>query len=146
MKRYVVGFVFDYDMKNVLMLNRIKDPYKGKFNGVGGKIENNELPYQAMIRELEEETGYLESDMIKNEHLMTIIFPNNDIHIQLNIFYHILKKEIFLSGKNQKVINEGTLTVLNIQKEKLLHIENNTLAGDGNVTYFIYTILVTENR
>lgn len=45
-----------------LMLHRTKkkqDVNAGKWIGVGGKLEAGETPYQAMIREIEEETGYL---------------------------------------------------------------------------------------
>lgn len=42
-----------------LMLHRNKHPNKGKWNGVGGKIEQGETPSQACLREVKEETGIL---------------------------------------------------------------------------------------
>ena len=39
------------------MCKRLKEPYKGKFNLVGGKLENSENEYDAAYRELNEETG-----------------------------------------------------------------------------------------
>lgn len=39
------------------MLNRVKAPNKGLWNGVGGKIEADETPERSVIREIEEETG-----------------------------------------------------------------------------------------
>jgi len=39
------------------MLYRAKDPNKNKWNGVGGKIEPNETPYESCKREILEETG-----------------------------------------------------------------------------------------
>jgi 8-oxo-dGTP diphosphatase len=41
----------------VLMLLRAKEPNKGKWNGVGGKIENGETPDESCKREVLEETG-----------------------------------------------------------------------------------------
>ncbi len=41
----------------VLMLNRVKAPTKGLWNGVGGKLEPEETPEQSVIREVMEETG-----------------------------------------------------------------------------------------
>ncbi|WP_369899609.1 NUDIX domain-containing protein [Bacillus manliponensis] len=41
----------------LLMLNRNYDPVKGLWNGVGGKIENDETPLQSAIREIKEETN-----------------------------------------------------------------------------------------
>jgi 8-oxo-dGTP diphosphatase len=60
MENYVVGFMFNGDFTQVVLIKKIKpDWQKGKLNGIGGKIESNELPLQAMVREYEEETGYL---------------------------------------------------------------------------------------
>jgi 8-oxo-dGTP diphosphatase len=41
----------------VLMLLRAKEPNKGKWNGVGGKIEKCETPDESCKREVLEETG-----------------------------------------------------------------------------------------
>ena len=59
MKRYCVGFAFKADIPGYVYLIKKKRPewQKGKLNGVGGKIEENETPLEAMVREFEEETG-----------------------------------------------------------------------------------------
>ena len=41
MKRMNVIVVFDKELKNVLMCKRTKEPYKGLYNLVGGKLEDN---------------------------------------------------------------------------------------------------------
>jgi 8-oxo-dGTP diphosphatase len=41
----------------ILMLNRNSSPFMGMWDGVGGKIEENETPSQCAIREIAEETG-----------------------------------------------------------------------------------------
>ena len=57
-KKYVVGFYFT-DTKKVVLITKMKPEWqKGKLNGVGGHIEEGELPAQAMAREFMEETGY----------------------------------------------------------------------------------------
>ena len=55
MKYYVVGFIFDFNLKKVLLINKLKQA--GKLNGVGGKIEDGEHKHTAMVREFQEETG-----------------------------------------------------------------------------------------
>ena len=54
---YVTGFLFDETLENVLLISKTMPVWqKGRLNGVGGKIEKNELARQAMIREFKEET------------------------------------------------------------------------------------------
>jgi 8-oxo-dGTP diphosphatase len=60
MTKYVVGLVFDREEKNVVLLEKQKPEWqKGRLNGPGGKIEENEEPIEAMTREFLEETGLL---------------------------------------------------------------------------------------
>lgn len=56
MKEYVVGFLFS-KYEHVILIKKQKPEWqKGKWNGVGGKIEAGESPLAAMIREFKEET------------------------------------------------------------------------------------------
>jgi 8-oxo-dGTP diphosphatase len=56
--RYVVGFMFDVDIKNVVLIRKKKPAWQaGRLNGPGGKIEDGETPLEAMVREFREETG-----------------------------------------------------------------------------------------
>jgi 8-oxo-dGTP diphosphatase len=57
-KEYVVTFLFTTNMNEVWMVEKQKpDWQKGCLNGIGGKIEKDELPIEAAIRELKEEAG-----------------------------------------------------------------------------------------
>ncbi|HTG68350.1 MAG TPA: NUDIX domain-containing protein [Candidatus Udaeobacter sp.] len=44
----------------ILLLNREKASWMGCWNGIGGKLEPQEMPREAMMREMEEETGIKE--------------------------------------------------------------------------------------
>ncbi len=56
--KYVIGFAFHND--SVLLIEKLKpDWQRGRLNGVGGKIEPNELPLDAMQREFFEECGII---------------------------------------------------------------------------------------
>lgn len=58
MIKYVLGFIFTEDRQQVVLINKKKPEWQaGKWNGVGGKIEGEETPLQAMVRESNEETG-----------------------------------------------------------------------------------------
>lgn len=55
---YVVGFLFRNGGDEVALIRKQKPAWqKGLLNGVGGKIEFDEHPLTAMIREFEEEAG-----------------------------------------------------------------------------------------
>lgn len=59
MINYVLGFAFSRDAKEVVLIEKSHpDWQKGKFNGVGGKIDSEDKsPMDAMYREFKEETG-----------------------------------------------------------------------------------------
>lgn len=58
-KDYVIGFMFSEDGGQVVLIEKEKpDWQKGKLNAPGGKIEPEETPVEAMVREFKEETGY----------------------------------------------------------------------------------------
>ena len=59
MKHYVLGLVFNCDHTKVLLIEKLRpDWMKGRWNGIGGKIEDGEDPHDAMDRECGEETGW----------------------------------------------------------------------------------------
>lgn len=141
MKRYVLGIVFDQYMENVLLLQRNKQPYIHLYNGVGGKIEDNETPIIAMKRELEEETGLKEKDITKCKHLTTLLFEE----FTLDVFY-LIHNQRRGNIPNWKVTDEGILEWLNIKDHNLLNAAHPKMAGDGNIAYFIQFALNLENR
>lgn len=55
---YVVGFMFNPAENSVLLLRKNRPSWQvGKLNGIGGRIEGDETPQQAMQRECIEEVG-----------------------------------------------------------------------------------------
>lgn len=66
MKRYVVGFMFDGELKRVLLINRpIKNGFSSGYNGLGGRIEKGETPKEAMCREFLEEASKYYDDWLQ---------------------------------------------------------------------------------
>lgn len=53
---YLYTLAFLKYKETILLLNRNKKPWKGSWNGVGGKRQGNESPLDCIIREIEEET------------------------------------------------------------------------------------------
>ncbi len=55
---YVLNFLFSPDMTKVAMIRKERPEWQaGKLNGIGGKVESQELARDAAIREFAEETG-----------------------------------------------------------------------------------------
>lgn len=58
MKHYVLGLVFNKHLDTILLIDKLRPEWmKGRWNGIGGKVEENENPMNAMTRECKEETG-----------------------------------------------------------------------------------------
>lgn len=57
MTDYVLGFLFNRYGQVLLIKKERPDWQRGKMNGIGGKIEPGETPYDAMCREFREEAG-----------------------------------------------------------------------------------------
>lgn len=58
MKYYVNGFMFNEEGTKVALIRKNRPEWqKGCLNGIGGKINDEETPIEAMNREFEEEAG-----------------------------------------------------------------------------------------
>lgn len=56
--KYVAGFMFNSAKNEVALIRKNKPEWqKGLLNGIGGKIEADEIPIDAMWREFKEETS-----------------------------------------------------------------------------------------
>jgi 8-oxo-dGTP diphosphatase len=71
---YVAGFALSENFRDTVLLVRKNQPawQKDMLNGVGGKMEANETPEEAMVREFQEETGIHVAGHFWREHLHLI--------------------------------------------------------------------------
>lgn len=125
MKKLNVILVFSENKDKILMCKRAKNPYKGKLNLVGGKVEENENELKSAYRELKEETGITEND-ITLSYLMNFQYMLQDM--ELEVFMGILKNEVKLI----KEVNE--LLWVDIS-ENFYDIEK--FAGEGNIWHMV---------
>ena len=57
-RQYVCGFLFDHGGKSIALIRKKRPLWQaGYMNGVGGRIEAGEKPFDAMQREFNEEVG-----------------------------------------------------------------------------------------
>ena len=127
MKRMNVIMVFDKECKNILMCKRTKEPYKGLYNMVGGKIENNDNLNEA-YRELYEETGITKND-INLIYFMDINYVK--WKKDLEIYYGVLNKEVDLKEEVNK------LYWISIDEN---FFDMTKFAGDGNIGHILESI------
>ena len=101
MKKYNVTVVFDKTEKKLLMCQRAKDPFKGKLNFVGGKVEPNETEDDAAYRELFEETGISRDDISLTR---VMDFKYYILNMELEVYSGKLKKDIMLKEEINKLL------------------------------------------
>lgn len=130
MRKLNLIVVFNKDLNQVLFCIRAKAPYKGLYNFVGGKVEENETNDNAAYRELFEETGISSND-IELGHFMDLNYFKYGNNIQ--VYYGILKHEVNLIEEKNKL---EWVTI----DEKLL--DNNKFAGNYNIPHIIRQIKV----
>lgn len=130
MKKLNLIVVFNKDLDKVLFCIRAKEPYKGMYNFVGGKVEEGETNDNAAYRELFEETG-ISKKAIELEHFMDLNYFKYGNNLQ--VYYVILKNDVILVEEKNK------LEWLNIDKELL---NNEKFAGNYNIIHIITQIKV----
>lgn len=55
---YVLGWRYSLDLKEVVVIEKQRPAeLQGRITGIGGRIENDESPLEAMVREFKEETS-----------------------------------------------------------------------------------------
>ena len=128
MRKLNLIVVFDADLKKVLFCIRAKEPYKGLYNFVGGKVEENETNDEAAYRELYEETGISNKD-IELDHFMDLNYFKYENNIQ--VYYGILKHEVTLVEEKNK------LEWVTISEELL---DNSKFGGNYNIPHIIRQI------
>ena len=83
-KRYNCIVVFNKEKNAALFCKRQKNPYKGLYNFVGGKVEPGEASDKAAYRELQEETG-ITRRQIRLYRLMNIRYYYQDFDLELYV-------------------------------------------------------------
>ena len=125
MKKYNVILVYNQTEDKILMCKRTKEPYKGKYNLVGGKVEENEQELHAAYRELQEETGITNKD-ITLTNLMNMQYKMSDM--ELEVYTGKLNKEVTLVEEINKL--EW------IDKEENF-FDIKKFAGEGNIGHML---------
>lgn len=134
MRGYNVVAVFAPDKRTMLMCRRVKDPYKGLLNMVGGKIEPGEDGFDAAYRELFEETG-ITRENIRLVHLMDFSYPLCGEYVE--VYAGGLKQEVTLrEEKNPLLWTSVSENFFDMKK----------FAGEGNIGHIMEHIKIHETE
>lgn len=117
--------VYNKEQDRILFCKRKKDPYKGKYNLVGGKIEHNEDGFASAYRELYEETGIKSTD-ITLHHMMDFTYYNQNCYVE--VYAGVLKDVVWL-------IEESNPLVWLSFSENFFDLDK--FAGEGNIGHMI---------
>ena len=134
MKKLNVILVYNKEEEKILMCKREKEPYKGKFNLVGGKVEQGEKELDAAYRELQEETGITKQD-INLQHLMNFQYEMSDMELEL--YVGKLNKE-------KEVIEEINKLYWFDKNEDFFNVEK--FAGEGNIGHMVKQVEIYKEK
>lgn len=134
MKKYNIIVIFNKEMTKTLMCKRTKEPYKGMYNLVGGKIEKENDGLNEAYRELKEETN------IQKENIELIHFMNFE-YIKFNkcieVYYGVLNNDVML------IEEVNSLEWVNINDN---FFNMNKYAGEGNIGHIMEEIKIYMNK
>lgn len=128
MQGYNCIIIYNKDESRLLFCKRIKDPYEGKFNLVGGKIEPGEEGFHAAYRELFEETG-IGSDDVNLSHMMDFTYYNQDCYV-----------EVYVGTLNKNVVLKPEVHPLHWLDIETNFFDLETFAGEGNIGHMMEQI------
>lgn len=129
-----ISVVYNKEEDKILMCLRSKEPYKGLYNLVGGKVENDEDNLIGAYRELEEETGITKDNIILT-HL--IDFKYEVSNIELQVYVGKLNKDIELIEEKHK------LYWINANED---FFDMKKYAGEGNIGHIVEIIKLYKDK
>ncbi|MCB6993978.1 NUDIX domain-containing protein [bacterium 210820-DFI.6.37] len=130
MQGYNCIMVYNSSRSKLLFCKRIKDPYEGKYNLVGGKIEPGEEGLSAAYRELEEETGITREDIIL-KHMMNFTYFNQNCVVE--VYVGSLKREVGLKPEKHPLL------WLDMSED---FFDLDRFAGEGNIGHMVEQVRI----
>lgn len=135
MQGYNCIAVYSPDASRLLMCRRLKEPYKGLLNLVGGKIEPGEQGLDAAYRELYEETAVTRED-ISLTHLMDFTYYVAEQCV-VEVYVGRLRRPMEVRG------SENTLLWIPLDRD---FFDSRFFAGEGNIGHILEIINQTKEQ
>ena len=128
MQGYNLIVIYNETTDKVLLCKRRKNPYKGLYNFVGGKIEPNEDSLIAAYRELQEETTLTKADIVLT-HFMDLKYYTFDMYL-----------EVYVGKMNKTCEVMGDENDLYWSSLDSNFFDTNVFAGEGNMGHILMEI------
>lgn len=125
MRKYNCIVVLNVDRTKLLFCKRTQNPFKGRYNFVGGKLEDSEDSMSAAYRELYEETG-ISSNEIQLFHFMDFTYYYQDFVLELYVGRLSVCKEL--------VEEVNPLEWLSLEEN---FADSEKFAGDQNIAHIV---------
>ncbi len=138
---YLYTLAFIKQNNKILMINRVKQPWMGMWNGVGGKRHINESPLECIVREIYEETNIkVTMDQVIDKGIVTW----NDEFKAFASGLHLFLVEL----PSDYVYETPVVTLEGILDWKDITWVNNmdNLGVSYNIPYFIDNVLFKDHR
>jgi len=137
MAMYTYTLVFINIASHIVMINRNKAPWMGMWNGLGGKIQEDETPKQSIQREIQEELGVHISlhDILDRGILTWNMFEADGQGIHL---FYVELDQLDLAFPIQ--MDEGIIDLKRI--DWITHLNNKGVAP--NIKYFLPQLISSK--
>ncbi len=134
--KFIYNLVFIKQNNQILMINRNKSPWMGMWNGLGGKLKNNETLNQSVIREIKEETNLLfKEDEIEYKGIVTW---NDEFKTITNgLYLFLINLDSSILYETPIITNEGVIT----WKDISWVLEKDNIGVSYNIPYFLENVL-----
>lgn len=144
---YTVSLLFSVGGAEVLLVKKARTIFAGMYNGVGGKVEKfDESNLLAALREIKEETGATEDDLVGFKWLGTLMLPwdctDHNGHSVIHFYAAVVDKDL-VSQQSHEV---ETLAWHNVQEVLDTPADRGIYAGHGDLQYFIRQALNTMSE
>lgn len=143
-KKYTVVLLFDREGKEILLQKKDHTAFAGRLNGVGGKVEDGEIPEKCARRETFEETSLRQDDIKCLTWLGTLTLPYQcderepGTFPELWFFAGVVENKS-LAVKPADATEEIAWYELDDNGKPVTH--GTGTAGDGDLEYFIKSAL-----
>ena len=144
MREYNMTMILDKDFKHIFFCRRKKEPYAGKLNIPGGKLEEGETPVEVAYSGMEEETGIKRVQVTELYRLIRFEYFNTERIVDFFVCCLLEKAEV-----RQEL---GGNELLWVDADRTDFGDCSVYAGDANILHCVmlvkanYDLIFGENR